>query len=264
MIPLILLTLGCTGTDTSCDTASCGDSGTAGSAPVDLLLVIDDSPSMAEEIGAFVNALDILVDELAGRDAQAHVIPIGVEQHAGAHLGGVNLDAAGALEDLQALVSGIGTAGSGTEEGLETVFEATCRAGGEVPAACFDNTSVVTEIEADTSLGLWRDDTDHVALVLSDEGDFSRRLALGDADVTPYLDLFAALEEPVGVTVIGPEIDSSGANRCGAIAETWSTERYINAAAAAGLPFEALTDEEGAGTCDLRVEEALAAIAGAL
>ncbi len=265
MTPMILLSLlACTdGTDTTIDS---GDSGTWAGDPVDLLLVIDDSPSMSEEVGAFVDGLGTLVDGLAGRDAQAHVASIDVATWAGAHLGGVNLDATGALGELEDLVESVGTAGSGSEEGLETIFEASCRAGGEVPDACFDNDSALTPVEADTSLDLWREGVTHVAIVLTDEGDFSRRIALGEGEATVYADLFAAFAEPVLATAIGPEIDDGdGSVRCADVTTpSWAAARYRAIAEASGLPYETLTDEQDSGSCDLRIDAALAALVDAL
>ena len=143
--------------------------------------------------------------------------------------------------------------GAGTEEHLEAILLAYCRAAAEPPEICYDDISPFTASDVGTNPGFLRDDSTAVVVIVTDEGDTSRRLENGDEDPEIYA---AALEEfgfPIRVAVIGPDYDQeSGSFICNSGgATTWGAERLINLAdATSGFynPIEETTDSECATT----------------
>mgnify|MGYP001569777468 CR=1 FL=1 len=131
--------------------------------------------------------------------------------------------------------------GAGNEEGLEAVFDALCRAGDDQPEDCWSEDSPLTEGDAGTNADLWRDGVPGVALLVSDEGDGSRRQANTDPDPTPYVELFAATGRDFRLYVVGPTYDGSDGS-CLDSAQTWGVERYQAAAEATGGDYASLTD----------------------
>jgi len=100
--------------------------------------------------------------------------------------------------------------GSGQEEPLEAALLALCRAEENPPDVCYEidagTPSVFTEADIGTNDGLLRDGSTVVIVILGDEGDTSRRIPNGSADVTPYLDAFDAFERNIKVVTLGPNL----------------------------------------------------------
>jgi hypothetical protein len=112
--------------------------------------------------------------------------------------------------------------GSGQEEGLEAIFMAMCRAAETPPAECFGNENQFEETHVGSNAGLIRDDSTVLAIIVTDEGDVSRRLPQGEAIPEVYEQLFAKFNTRMGFAVIGPRTDvcnSGGATR-------WGIQRY--------------------------------------
>ena len=86
--------------------------------------------------------------------------------------------------------------GSGTEEPLEAAYEALCRSVENPPEACFDTVSALTKADAHTNGPIVRPGSTVVVVIVTDEGDSSRRIEEGEADPAVYLDLFAEIREP--------------------------------------------------------------------
>lgn len=99
--------------------------------------------------------------------------------------------------------------GSGTEEHLEAVLDTLCRAAAEAPELCWDETiSPLTEEDAHSTTGLLREDSTPVVVIVTDEGDSSRRMSLGEEDPTDtYLAYYDEFDLPLRVAVIGPDYD---------------------------------------------------------
>ncbi|MEQ1504600.1 MAG: hypothetical protein ABMB14_20340 [Myxococcota bacterium] len=116
--------------------------------------------------------------------------------------------------------------GGGTEEGLESVYDAMCRAVDDPPAACFDADSPLTADAAGTNAGLIRPGSTVIPVVVTDEGDASRRMAAVDSLPAPYIDLFAELEVPTAWAVIGPSLTDEFELACPGLATSWGTLRY--------------------------------------
>ncbi len=270
----------------------------------DLLLVLDASSSMDDEGGALVLHLETLLAAFEDPDARAGVITLDVRGRAGALVddwvalgdddalgklqgtiacGAVCWDASGMASDptfdpdapLTQIsrewldsTCGVGAwkdgCGGGTEEGLEAIYEALCRATDDPPDSCFEDISELTEADAGTSLGMPQQDRGVLALVVSNEGDESRHLSVGESDPAEYLARFAELPFDLFITAIGPSYED-GAMLCNSGgATTWSTERYLAAAEASGLRYHAIAAESRTGDCNERIGEALEDLAADL
>lgn len=142
--------------------------------------------------------------------------------------------------------------GSGNEEGLEAALEALCRAQDNPPADCFTDESggadlPISSADEGSNDGLLRDDATTLVVIVSDEGDGSRRLATADNDPTPYLDIFSEFQNPVRFAVIGPPYhDQDGSCLDGA--QTWGVERYQGVATESGGAYYDLTAIDAACT----------------
>ncbi len=98
--------------------------------------------------------------------------------------------------------------GSGTEEPLEAALAALCRSVENPPAVCFDSLSALTKADAHTNGELVRPESTVVVVIVTDEGDNSRRLTEGEPDPSVYLDAFGAFENRMKFAVIGPDYDA--------------------------------------------------------
>ena len=126
--------------------------------------------------------------------------------------------------------------GSGTEEPLEAAFEALCRSVENPPPACFETVSALTKEDAHTNDPLVRPDSTVVVVIVTDEGDNSRRLQEGDPDPSVYLDAFAGFENRVKFAVVGPDYDAANdkliCNNAGA--PRWGIQRLQTVASVTG------------------------------
>jgi len=124
--------------------------------------------------------------------------------------------------------------GSGNEEGIESVLLAMCRAVENPPDACFDpdfNPGFTQDLVG-TNAGLIRDGGTIVPVIITDEGDASRRRD-GDGDGVPdeYDRLFSAFSTGasgarMAWSLIGPQPGDTGQN-CNQISvPSWAVDRY--------------------------------------
>ncbi len=119
--------------------------------------------------------------------------------------------------------------GAGNEEGLEAALDAVCRGVEDPPEACFAEDSPLVPGDTMSNEGMIRPGANTVIVIVSDEGDGSRRLANTDPDITPYLEIFDQFPNVVRFAVIGPAYhDRDGS--CLDSAQTWGVERYQSAA----------------------------------
>ncbi|MED5373111.1 MAG: hypothetical protein VX899_18985 [Myxococcota bacterium] len=129
--------------------------------------------------------------------------------------------------------------GSGNEEPLEAAFEATCRAVDPetAPDECVGGESALESADINTSNFL-RPDSTVIFVVVTDEGDFSRRLSIGDEDPSTYLGLMDRFGARYRFAIIGPNPDtcqggaSQGVERLQAMAE--ETEGFYRVIAEPG------------------------------
>lgn len=142
--------------------------------------------------------------------------------------------------------------GSGTEEGLEAAFLALCRASENPPEACFDSIAPFTEADVLSNEGFLREDSTVIVVVVSDEGDTSRRLPQGEEDPEEYLDLLESFDHAISFVGIGPNyIADTHEFPCNSgSATTWGTLRYQTAAAETGGFFNYIeAEDEITGSC---------------
>ncbi len=130
--------------------------------------------------------------------------------------------------------------GSGTEEGLESALSAACRSYGDMPGDCVTDAGPLTAADAG-SHDFLRDGANLRIVIVSSEGDSSRRLSNGQDDTTVYQDAFNAVSGDWQVSVIGPVWDGSDGS-CLNSSTTWGVERYQDIADASGGVYEGLTD----------------------
>ena len=143
-----------------------------------------------------------------------------------------------------------GKCGTGQEEHLEAALLALCRAVPEPPEVCFDGVTEFDEDAVMTNPGILRDDSTIVMVIVTDEGDGSRRLDQGDEDATPYIEAFADFERAIRFAVIGPTYDvSSGDGSCLGGATTWGTERLMQVASETRGFYQGITTP-GSADCE--------------
>ena len=146
--------------------------------------------------------------------------------------------------------------GAGTEEGLEAAFDSMCRAVDNPPEECFTEyteLASLTESEANSSSGLIRQNSTVIFVVVSDEGDGSRRIENTNPDPEKYIDLLDKFNKRYRFAVIGPpydpETDSLTCNSGGAT--KWGTERYQNIATSSSGFFNYISGEDETGECGI-------------
>ena len=136
------------------------------------------------------------------------------------------------------------------EEGIEAVYMAMCRASPNPPENCFqdwylqadrgvyeatpppgsdtgggppDPVEYFGPAQVGTNAGWLREGSVVIPVIITDEGDQSRRINDRSGDVFPYGDLFNAFGHRMSWAVIGPNLDC---NLAGAVA--WGVDRYKN------------------------------------
>ena|GEM_PF-2614824 len=267
----------------------------------DLLLVLDASSSMSDEAGSLLIHLDVLLASFEGRGSRAGVVTVDVDGLGGALVAPwLDLTAEDARDDLRAAIACNATCwrqdevpsdpgfdaddpltsisrewldetcgfaewedgcGGGNEEGLEALLNALCRAASDPPDACFETPSVLTEADAGSSEGIPREGTVLLALIISDEGDGSRRLGTGESDPEVYQQLYAEFDLDLRIAVIGPPYENGSLPCNSGGAHTWGTERYQVITEESGFTYQGIAGEDETGNCEERVEEALTELA---
>lgn len=156
--------------------------------------------------------------------------------------------------------------GGGDEEGLEAILEALCRASSDAPESCLESGSNLMEQDLGSSAGMPREGARVLALIVSDEGDGSRRLSQGEGDPVVYQSLYGELDFELFVTAIGPDYDpETGSLVCNSgSASSWGVERYHALADASGLRYHAIAEEDPSGDCVQRMSAALEDLAADL
>ena len=149
--------------------------------------------------------------------------------------------------------------GGGDEEGLEAAFLTLCRAVPNPPSECFHEIySPLTDSDIESNAGLIRDDSTVIFVIVSDEGDGSRRMESQDGDPTPYLDLLDKFNVRYRFAVVGPPYkcttDDEGRETCSLScnsggATTWGTERYQQAALSTEGFYNFISEEDAGGEC---------------
>lgn len=155
-------------------------------------------------------------------------------------------------EYLECLCPGgwVESEGAGNEEGLEAALDTLCRASDAPPDLCWDDDDdpdtdpgyPIVPGDAGSESGFLRPEANTLVVIVSDEGDGSRRVPNNDADIAAYQEIFSEFPQLVRFAVIGPAYhDNDGTCLDGA--QTWGVERYQSMTAATGGVYIDLTDQ---------------------
>lgn len=120
----------------------------------------------------------------------------------------------------------VGDCGAGTEEPLEAVLDALCRAVDDPPDSCFGGLSPLDPNHAHTNIGLVRDRTTFVPVIVTDEGDWSRRTPTAEEVPIEYIDLFDEIGVDLAWAVIAPGLDEDYEVSCPGPALSWGLIRF--------------------------------------
>ncbi|MCB9760309.1 MAG: hypothetical protein H6739_10775 [Alphaproteobacteria bacterium] len=153
-----------------------------------------------------------------------------------------------------------GRCGSGNEEMLEAAWLDACTGAGGTLADCSDGT---LGFNGATS-GLGRTGVPLVVFMITDEGDYSRRLNQGEDDPSLYLSLFSdAGVEPIFV-VVGPDYDrDNNSLACNSGGGTpWGISRLLTAADTTGGAYAPIEADDGSGCANQDFSSLAQTIAG--
>lgn len=151
--------------------------------------------------------------------------------------------------------------GSGNEEPLEAALLAMCRGTEGAPGDCVDPITPLDTAELGQD-PLLREGTVPYVLVLTDEGDSSRRLNQGEEGLGVYADLFASFPVAPMFSVMGPAWDGVDGS-CIQGATTWGATRLRAAALDSGGAYVPLYQVTETGSCEpTPVEEFIQAVLG--
>lgn len=98
-------------------------------------------------------------------------------------------------------------ASTGAEEPLEALFMSMCRAVPNPPERCFDPVNQFREADILSNDGMLRDRGTVIPVIITDEGDQSRRFPSAEPDAEIYIDLFNRFGKRITPVVIGPVFD---------------------------------------------------------
>ena len=142
-----------------------------------------------------------------------------------------------------------GVCGDATEEPLEAVYLAMCGAVENPPAACFAEGSPFRESDVGRNLGFLRDNSTFIPVIVTDEGDDSRRMGDTNEPIPDiYRTLFSQFDRRMVWTVIGPYRNPE-TNRfpCPTGAADWGAIRYEHFVESTNGLYVPITAEGTAG-----------------
>lgn len=124
--------------------------------------------------------------------------------------------------------------GTATEEPLEAAFLAMCRSVPNPPTDCFEDIAVgnytwpatLNQNDIESNKGFLRDRSTFLPVIVTDEGDASRRMAQGNVIADDYLELTSRFNRHVSWVVIGPPTDDQHEPTCPSFSPDWGTVRY--------------------------------------
>jgi len=145
-----------------------------------------------------------------------------------------------------------GNCGTAVEEGIEAVFLAMCQSVPNPPTACFDDvtstsgaefSSLLRPSDAGNNEGFLRPGANFIAVIVSDEGDSSRRLDTEDIP-TAYLPLFEQFNSRMTWLYIGPGLDAENRIECPSFGGDFGVVRYNYLAFTTGGRVVDIFDED--------------------
>lgn len=124
--------------------------------------------------------------------------------------------------------------GTAQEEPIEATFLAMCRSVPNPPTDCFQDIAVgdyiwpsrLTQADINSNGGFLRDNATFLPVIVTDEGDSSRRMAQGNVVADDYLELTSRFNRHVSWVVIGPPTDDEHQPTCPSFSPDWGTVRY--------------------------------------
>ncbi len=140
----------------------------------------------------------------------------------------------------------IGHCGSGAEEGLEAVFDAMCRATDDPPEGCTEGERVTLRPQdLGTNEGLLRDGATMVPVIISDEGDSSRRVPGNEALPLVYFQLFGEFDRFMSWAAVAPGLTQELEIRCDehALAKASEVLHYVYLVQESGGLYEEILTE---------------------
>lgn len=111
--------------------------------------------------------------------------------------------------------------GSGTEEHLEALFMSMCRASSDPPEDCYELNQFTAQDELSNE-GLLRPNSTLIPVIVTDEGDGSRRMTTSDDTPDEYEALYEQFDARMAFAVIGPRIDRCNSGG----AQGWGVDRF--------------------------------------
>lgn len=131
--------------------------------------------------------------------------------------------------------------GSAQEEPLEAVLMAMCRSVPNPPEACFnDEHSDFGQPDVLSGGPFLRPEATLIPVIVSDEGDDSRRLEPNSPDPAGYRALYDQFDQRMVWTYIGPDRNAEGEYRCGAV--DWGVNRIMNFVESTGGLYVPIND----------------------
>ncbi len=297
------------GSGSGSGTASSSDTGTTATQVADILFVLDNSSSMAGELGQAGGQVSALLDALQAGEAVDYRLAIttttpydvasnGLDPGEGGLLVGEVFDTESSSSAVREQVlchtvywptdtprSNAGEVdcggppdgaitqeyldcvcgfdewrytreGSGTEEHLESALMALCRSVDIPPDSCADPLSVFGDTSDITNPTWIRPESEIHVLIVTDEGDSSRRIPpTGDGldQATPYIEAFEQFDQAIRVSVVGPlfDPDTDSAPRCveGAGFGGYLVERFQDAVDQTGGIYRPIVSDDS-GSCE--------------
>ncbi|MCB9678839.1 MAG: hypothetical protein H6737_27300 [Alphaproteobacteria bacterium] len=140
--------------------------------------------------------------------------------------------------------------GGAKEEHLEAVFMTMCRSVPNPPAACFDEIDDFGPADVESNKGFIRTNSTLIPVVVTDEGDDSRRLQNQEPLPVAYANLFAQFNTRMVWTVIGPYREQGGGFPCPTGASNWGTLRLSYFVESTNGLYVPITDQ--ANGCNTR------------
>ena len=245
------------------DSANDTNSLTGEDVQFDILFLLDNSASMADENAAIVASINSFSEALGAGSHQIAITTASVDYTAGA-TGDIDPGETGLFAAPPTLitdsnvesifddaVAALGTTGSGNEEHLEGILLSLCRQSDAPPALCFESPSPITEDDIGSNDSFLRTGSTLAIVIITDEGDNSRRMQQGEEDASVYLDAYQEFGHSVIVSTIGPDYDASssafGCNSSGA--QSFTVERFASLTNMSNGLYFPIEEDDGSGAC---------------
>lgn len=204
------------------------------------LSAVEDNVVRDDLGDAVQNYIDYVQNPGAYVDYQLGITTTDVDQHMGKLLGTPKIHKRGDdrlarkfIETLETEAICQGTCSS-QEEPLEATFLAMCQSVPNPPTECFEEFAVGTETFTPTlqqndildNGEFLRNRSTFLPVIVTDEGDASRRMSIGNVVADTYLDLTSRFNRHVAWVIIGPPTKENHEPICPSPSPDWGTVRF--------------------------------------